>query len=98
MKLLVYVDNILIIGNNSTAITQFVQNLNASFITEQLEKKLIYIQVQLMLLSLLNQEQYIAKILYISTMASCKPILTPFTFELPLDSTSQQEFENPQYY
>ncbi|KAJ0493560.1 putative RNA-directed DNA polymerase [Helianthus annuus] len=90
--LLVYVDDIIITGNNPATITQLISRLDSLFALKDLGQLHYFLGIEVVHKNLdliLSQRKYIGDILHRAGLADCKPISTPtspFTVLLPDDS------------
>lgn len=80
---LIYVDDIIVIGSSSTRITQLIAKLNSEFAPKQLGDLDYFLGVEVKKLStgalLLSQTKYIKDFLDKAHMADAKPLPTPMT-------------------
>lgn len=90
--LLVYVDDIIITGNNSTAIATIVDRLNTLFALKDMGQLHYFLGVEVVHKGadlVLSQRKYIREILHRAGLADCKPLATPMSTShvlLPDDS------------
>ncbi|XP_020695445.1 uncharacterized protein LOC110108928, partial [Dendrobium catenatum] len=98
---LVYVDDILVTGNDSTLIKMLISNLQKQFHTRYLGhlSKFLGITFQRSADSYhLSQSSYIRDILHLASMTNCKPLLTPLPSKFPNDPALQQPFAQPELF
>lgn len=80
MYFLVYVDDIIVTGNNNDAISEFIQALNSKFSLKDLGNLSNFLGVEVINTTtgiFLSQHKYILDILIQHNMAGCKEVSTP---------------------
>ncbi|KAJ0467191.1 putative RNA-directed DNA polymerase [Helianthus annuus] len=91
--LLVYVDDIIITGNNSTTVARIIEQLNSLFALTDMGQLHYFLGIEVIHKGhdlLLSQRKYIGDILQRAGLAECKPISTPMSTSsvlLPDDSS-----------
>jgi Reverse transcriptase (RNA-dependent DNA polymerase)/gag-polypeptide of LTR copia-type/GAG-pre-integrase domain len=101
MYLLVYVDDIVLTGNNTSLITQIVHLLDQKFTIKDLGKLHFFLGIEVHPHDnglLLTQSRYIYSILDRTHMHGAKPVNTPMATGLPLTKLSGAPFEDPHLY
>ena len=96
LLLLVYVDDILIIGENHIDIQQVIQDLHQQFALKTLGAARYFLEFEVtrILSSLyLSQSKYAADLLKKTNMANAKPISTPMCLNHKLSLTDGVPFE-----
>lgn len=84
--LLIYVDDILLTGNNPTELTTLIQKLNQAFNMKQLGEVSQFIGIQINKTAtgyFLHQNTYLKTLLNSTGLADCKPVLTPLPTKSP---------------
>ncbi|KAJ0788607.1 putative RNA-directed DNA polymerase [Helianthus annuus] len=90
--LLVYVDDIIITGNNSTVVASIIQQLNSLFALKDMGQLHYFLGVEVVHKGsdlVLSQRKYVCEILHRAGLADCKAISTPMSTShvlLPDDS------------
>ncbi|GAA0149765.1 transmembrane signal receptor [Lithospermum erythrorhizon] len=96
--MLVYVDDILVTGNCSQAVSGFIATLSARFVTQDLGDLNFFLGIEAIPRSdgslLLSQRQYILDLLVKTNMTSCKPSSTPLS-TTPVAHTSSDAAPHP---
>ncbi|RVW59278.1 Retrovirus-related Pol polyprotein from transposon RE1 [Vitis vinifera] len=98
---LVYVDNILITGNNSTTILDLVHDLNKSFLLKDLGSLHYFLGIKAFqdeTCLYLTQSKYIADLLQKTNMAVAKPLPTPTISKKVLSKSDGDPMDNPTMY
>lgn len=98
--LLVYVDDILLTGNDSTFISTLLHDLNAQFAMRLLGPIKQFLGIDITYHSTgvsLSQQSYITKILQKAGMDSCKPNMTP-TSTKKTKVMAEQSYSDPYFY
>ena len=98
---LVYVDNILITGNNRTTILDLVHDLNKSFLLKDLGSLHYFLGIKAFqdeTCLYLTQSKYIADLLQKTNMAVAKPLPTPTISRKVLSKSDGDPMDNPTMY
>ncbi|XP_019158590.1 PREDICTED: uncharacterized protein LOC109155361 [Ipomoea nil] len=98
--LFVYVDEIIMMGNDSVLISQLLQRLSATFKIRDLGAPSFFLGIETLKDKsglLLSQECYMKDILNRAGMTDCKPLATPATVTQPV-TPSDEPFDNPTQY
>ncbi|KAI0516410.1 hypothetical protein KFK09_009085 [Dendrobium nobile] len=99
--ILVYVDDILITGNDSSSITSLILNLQQKFQTRNLGHLSKFLGIEFHRSAAgyhLHQHSYIQDLLHTASMTNCKPLLTPLPSKYPVDQTLQLPFGQPDLF
>ncbi|MFS7953765.1 putative RNA-directed DNA polymerase [Helianthus anomalus] len=99
--LLVYVDDIIITGNNSNTIAMLIGRLNSLFALKDLGQLHYFLGVEVVHKNsdlVLSQKKYIADILHRSSLADCKPIPTPISTSQVLLPDDSPLLDDPSRY
>ena len=100
--ILVYVDDIIIIGSSPTDITSLIQQLNSSFALKDMGSLHYFLGIELQHSSsgglVLSQFKYVQYLLTKAKMIDYKPCSMPMTSNLKLSSTEGSPFEDPSFY
>ncbi|KAJ3701350.1 hypothetical protein LUZ61_005055 [Rhynchospora tenuis] len=99
--LLVYVDDIVITGNDTTAISSLLSTLQTAFSIKDLGQINYFLGIQVSVTDTslcLNQSQYISSILQKTHMEGAKPCKTPMQAGLQLSKFSGIALSDPQQY
>jgi Reverse transcriptase (RNA-dependent DNA polymerase) len=99
--LLVYIDDIVLIGNNSTLLNHFITLLDQQFTIKDLGDLHYFLDIEVQHHDkglLLTQSRYIYSILDKAHMRGAKPINTPMATGQPLSKFTGEIFDNPQLY
>ncbi|GAA0153961.1 hypothetical protein LIER_37776 [Lithospermum erythrorhizon] len=79
--MLVYVDDILVTGNNSSSVIAFIDALTTRFVTRDLGALSFFLGIEALKQPngglLLSQRQYMVNLLTKANMLNCKPVSTP---------------------
>ncbi|XP_057775517.1 uncharacterized mitochondrial protein AtMg00810-like [Salvia miltiorrhiza] len=99
---LVYVDDILITGEDSTLITQIIHTLSQKFALKTLGTVNFFLGIHVFKTSshsyLLNQSKYINDLLTKTNLADCKPQPSPYDISSKLSLNDSPPFPNPTLY
>ncbi|XP_061337462.1 uncharacterized mitochondrial protein AtMg00810-like [Gastrolobium bilobum] len=99
---LVYVDDILITGSNSTAISSLITTLNSTFALKDLGKLHYFLGIEAHSLQTgglhLTQSKYVSDLLKKANMADAKPMPSPMISGQKLSSTDGSPFRDPVLY
>lgn len=100
LVLLLYVDDIILTGSNSSFLTHFIQTLSMEFEMKDLGPLHYFLGIQVTPASnglFLSQSKYAADILHHAQMVDCKPTVTPMTSKTAaqLDPTP---YSDPSHY
>ncbi|KAM6542216.1 hypothetical protein CsatB_006663 [Cannabis sativa] len=101
IMLLVYVDDIIVTGNNSEVLNSFINRLNKMFSLKDLGALHYFLGVEVFRDSTgihLSQSKYISELLQKSKMEHLKPCATPMTAGKPLSINDGKPMENPSFY
>ena len=101
MYMLVYVDDIVLTGNNSQTIDQVVHNLSKSFAIQDLGVLSYFLGVEIHYQtdsSLLSQRKCILDLLQRAGLSSSKPVPSPMTTNANLAIGDSKAFDNPVWY
>jgi Reverse transcriptase (RNA-dependent DNA polymerase) len=96
-----YVDDIVITGNNSTAISSLIQALHTNFSIKDLGDLNYFLGIEVCQQSSglhLSQQRYLTSILQRAAMDSAKPCKTPMQLGQQLSKFSGTVLSNPQQY
>jgi Reverse transcriptase (RNA-dependent DNA polymerase) len=99
--LLVYVDDILITGNDSTAIEHLMHTLNTQFSIKNLGSLNYFLGIEVFTDSSglhLSQSRYLLSILERASLATVKPCTTPMQSGVSVSKFSGSPLDNPQLY
>ena len=97
--LLIYVDDIIITGDNSSSIEELVSNLNKDFALKDLGNFFLKIQVNRNQNTiLLSQTKYVQDLLAKTEMSNCKGIEPPFSTTEKLKKNEGEKFHDPTLY
>ncbi|KAK8954626.1 hypothetical protein KSP39_PZI001744 [Platanthera zijinensis] len=102
--LLVYVDDILITGNDTVGIQQIKEQLNSAFQTKDLGNLRYFLGLEVARRSdglVLSQRKYCMDLLHDAGYSGCKPVETPMDANHKLSahsSDSDKLLTNPEYY
>ncbi|XP_019151972.1 PREDICTED: uncharacterized protein LOC109148690 [Ipomoea nil] len=98
--LLVYVDDIIMIGNDSVLISELLRRLSTTFKIRDLGAPSFFLGIETVKDNtgfLLSQQRYMKDILNRAGMTDCKPLATPAAVTQPV-TPSDQPFDNPTQY
>ncbi|XP_019191054.1 PREDICTED: uncharacterized protein LOC109185568 [Ipomoea nil] len=98
--LLVYVDDIIMMGNDSVLISQLLQRLSTTFKIRDLGAPSFFLGIETLEVQsglLLSQQRYMKDILNRAGMMDCKPLATPVAVTQPV-TPSDEPFDNPTQY
>lgn len=98
---LVYVDDIIITGNNSAAIGKVISTLSSTFALKDLGILHYFLGIEVVPHSgglILSQRKYIIYLLKRSHLANIKPIDTPMDSSSKLSKSDGEPLSNPQQY
>lgn len=101
MIFLVYVDDILVIGNSPTLIQHFIDALHSQFTLKDMGDLSFFLGVQISLIGNilhLSQQHYICDFLSFANMESCKSLPSPIVAGAPLSIHNGVLLENPSKY
>ncbi|XP_022014915.1 uncharacterized mitochondrial protein AtMg00810-like [Helianthus annuus] len=99
--LLVYVDDIIITGNDSNTITNIIGSLNSLYALKDLGQLHYFLGVELIHKNsdlVLSKRKYIADILHLAGLGDCKPISTPMSTSHVLLPDHSPLLEDPSRY
>ncbi|XP_028098528.1 uncharacterized protein LOC114298197 [Camellia sinensis] len=99
--LLVYVDDILVTGNNSSHITSLIAHMHTVFAMKELGNISYFLGVSIKDCGdsyFLSQHKYASNILLKAGMANCKPCHSPSSVKPSLSSDSHIPFRQPELY
>jgi len=89
--LLIYVDDIAVVGSSESLISQFISSMSTKFSLKDLGSLNYFLGIELKHNSLgllLVQHRYITSILHHFKLEKCKSVLTPLHSKLDWNSTS----------
>jgi len=99
---LVYVDDILIIGSNATAVKSLIAQINSTFSLKDLGQLNYFLGIEVIKNSdgsiLLSQAKYITELLEKAGMAESTPCLTPMSTAQKLSKSQGVPFSDPKFY
>ncbi|XP_019157570.1 PREDICTED: uncharacterized protein LOC109154165 [Ipomoea nil] len=98
--LLVYVDDIIMMGKDSSLINTLLQRLSTTFKIRDLGTPSFFLGIEIVKVGtgiLLSQRRYMKDILALAGMTDCKPLATPVAVTQPV-TPSAQPFDNPTQY
>lgn len=98
---LVYVDDILVTGNDPTYLSQFISKLNQMFSLKDLEALSYFLGIEVQRTShgmYLNQEKYITNLLKKFNMSTCATVPTPMVTGRKFSASDCKPMENPYVY
>ena len=99
--LLIYVDDIILIGDSMTLLNQFVARLGSEFSITDLGDLLYFLGVEAKRTNaglVLSQSKYTLDLLYKTGMQSCKPSKTPVMLGSKLSLHSKSSLSDPHEY
>ncbi|KAH9648851.1 hypothetical protein KPL70_025766 [Citrus sinensis] len=99
--MLIYVDDIIIIGSDSKGIEEMVKDMNTTFALKDLEDLNFFLGIQVLRNQnsiLLSQSKYVQDLLAKIKMTDCKGIETPFGTFKKLKKDVGNRFHNPTLY
>ncbi|PKU73330.1 Retrovirus-related Pol polyprotein from transposon TNT 1-94 [Dendrobium catenatum] len=98
---LIYVDDIIVTGNNTTAVQELLMNLHARFNMRNLGKLSQFLGITAVKTEqglLLHQQRFAHTILERAGMLNCKPVSTPICTKESPSSSPSPDFANPLLY
>ncbi|KAD3069268.1 hypothetical protein E3N88_37148 [Mikania micrantha] len=101
LYMLVYVDDIILTGNNSRAIDEVVKNLSSTFAIQDMGSLSYFLGVEVIPHTdglLLSQRKYILELLTRAGLSAAKPVPTPITTTANLALGDSSPFNNPVQY
>lgn len=101
LYMLVYVDDIILTGNNQQQLDQFIQALSSCFSLKDLGTLSYFLGIEAHHTShglLLTQQRYIADLLQRTKMMDCNPVSTPMCPYKPLTLQSGTPMRDPTQY
>ncbi|KAJ4762199.1 Gag/pol [Rhynchospora pubera] len=101
LMVLVYVDDILVTGDDSHQISACIADLKAQFAIKDLGQIHYFLGLEAKFSSQglhLTQSKYIVVLLSRVNMANCKPVLTPMATGAPLSKNDGSPFDDPYLY
>lgn len=99
--ILVYVDDILVTGNDPTLITSCIQSLKESFSMKDLGELSYFLGIEVSRTHntmFLSQTKYATEILQKAVMLECKPISTPIPTKLSSQPNDDLPYTNPSLF
>jgi len=99
--ILIYVDDIIITSNSSTAIHHILQDLHSDFDVKELGDLSYFLGVEVLRSTdgmYLTQRKYVAELLNRTHMAEAKPCISPMSSTCHLSATEGAKFSNPSLY
>ncbi|KAI3740814.1 hypothetical protein L2E82_31288 [Cichorium intybus] len=97
LYMLVYVDDIIVTGNNPTAINRIIQSLSQTFAIQDMGTLSYFLGIEVARKGadlLLSQKKYILEILQKAGLSQAKPVSTPITPTTNLSLGESSLFEN----
>ncbi|XP_072060199.1 uncharacterized mitochondrial protein AtMg00810-like [Arachis hypogaea] len=95
----IYVDDMLVTGNNDTEITFVLKQLHSTFLLKDLGDLNFFLGIEAVThspnLISLNQSKYIKELLYRTGMQDAKPVSTPMIGSSKLSTNTGTPFEDP---
>ena len=101
LYLLIYVDDIILTGNNSTYVDQFVASLALRFSLKDLGPLSYFLSVEVVPHKngiLLSKQRYILDLLTRTKMSSAKPVHSPLPTSPPISLHSGAQLSDPSIY
>ncbi|GJZ95525.1 putative RNA-directed DNA polymerase [Tanacetum coccineum] len=101
LYMLVYVDDIILTGNNDTAIEHVVKSLSSTFALQDMGPLSYFLGIEVKsngLDVILSQKQYILEILTKAGLSQSKPVFSPCSTTAPLTLGDSPIFGNPFRY
>ncbi|XP_013634771.1 PREDICTED: uncharacterized mitochondrial protein AtMg00810-like [Brassica oleracea var. oleracea] len=101
LYMLVYVDDLIVTGNSSSHMSQFIASLSQRFSLKDLDDLSFFLGIEVMRSSkgmLLTQTRYIADFLHRTHMETCKPVATPMCATTPITLFSGTPLADPTEY
>jgi len=101
MFLLLYVDDMLLTGNNKDLLSSFVDSLHKEFRMKDMGQLHYFLGIQAHQHSeglFLHQEKYAIDLLIAAGMADCAPMPTPLPLQLDKVPGQQENFSDPTYF
>ncbi|XP_020673545.2 uncharacterized protein LOC110093100 [Dendrobium catenatum] len=98
---LIYVDDILITGNNSAAITALLSKLHSQFSLKQTSQLSLFLGIQILQQPFglfLSQQHYAERLLKDAGLTDCKPAVTPISPKSRHTASPSQPFHDPTLY
>ncbi|KAK1414359.1 hypothetical protein QVD17_30103 [Tagetes erecta] len=98
---LVYVDDIIVTGNNSAAINKVVSKLSDEFALKDLGELDYFLGVEIVRKNndiILSQQKYIMELLQRAGLSNAKPVPTPMSTSSPLSLHDSPPFSDPVKY
>ncbi|KAI0523320.1 hypothetical protein KFK09_005715 [Dendrobium nobile] len=98
---LIYVDDILITGNNSAAITALLAKLHSQFSLKQSNQLSLFLGIKISQQPnglFLSQQHYAERLLKDAGLAECKPAVTPLSPKSKHNVSTSQPFHDPTLY
>ncbi|XP_019188809.1 PREDICTED: uncharacterized protein LOC109183048 [Ipomoea nil] len=98
--LLVYVDDIIMFGNDTVLVDSLLRKLTTAFKIRDLGKPTFFLGIETLVVSegmILSQRRYMRDILQRAGMTDCKPLATPASVTQPV-CQSTDSFANPTHY
>lgn len=101
IMLLLYVDDMVITGNNSKTVAKFKNDLSGQFRMKDLGQMSYFLGIQAQFHSeglFLSQQSYAEDLLAVAAMSDCAPMPTPLPLQPHQSSGQGEPFENPKYF
>ncbi|PKU68330.1 Retrovirus-related Pol polyprotein from transposon TNT 1-94 [Dendrobium catenatum] len=98
---LIYVDDILLTGNDNSTMQRLLDHLHVTFQIKQMQDVSLYLGIQITHSSdciLLQQSHYATKILEKAGFSTCTPAATPITSKSTQTDFNSQPYSDPQLY
>ncbi|GAA0156639.1 transmembrane signal receptor [Lithospermum erythrorhizon] len=100
--MLVYVDDILVTGNRSSSVADFIAALSSKLVTRDLGTLSFFLGIEALKLAdgslLLSQRQYMLDLLTKANMLNCKPVSTPMTMSTTSGPPTTEAPPDPTLY
>lgn len=99
--LVVYVDDILVTGSDSSLLTQFIHHMHTVFSMKELGPVSYFLGISVQSLPhgyFLSQAKYATELLYKSGLTNCKPCSTPLAVKPSFPAVDALPFSNPSLY
>lgn len=97
---LVYVDDILIIGNNSTLVDHIIKGLGLDFALKDLGSLHYFLGIEVLQHTtglILSQTKYATNLLVKAGMTDCRPCASPYSLK-SANTSPDPPFSNPEFY
>ena len=101
LYMLVYVDDIILTGNNPTAVDHVVNNLSSTFALQDMGPLSYFLGIEVKSSGqdlVLSQKKYILELLQKAGLSQSKPVSSPCSTKAPLTLGDSPSFDNPVRY